>query len=72
MNNDWLSGFVGLGLLGLIVFIAIVVVGFVLSAFVTSLYLRLVIRFSRRTLDNEYQRMRAGGEIPLRVPRDWV
>lgn len=52
------SVFVGSGLIGLAIAIVLAIVGFVVSAFVMSVWIRLIITFMRRTLDREYGRMR--------------
>ncbi len=48
----------GFGIFGLVLWVALLVGGFFLSAWVFSLYIRLVIRFLRKTLDREYRYMR--------------
>jgi len=62
----------GAGLLALLVWIGVVIVGFIVSAFLASLWIRLVITFMRKTLDREYGLARgAGGSMTdwLRVDR---
>lgn len=68
----------GSGLVGLALFVGLIIGGFVLSAWIMSLYLRLVIRFSRRTFDREYRYMRGdygtrpeSRSVPTYVPPNW-
>ena len=51
------------GILGLAVFIGLVVAAFVASAFIASLWVRLVITFMRKTLDREYGRLRTASSF---------
>lgn len=52
-------------------------IGFIASAFIMSLYVRLVIRFMRRSLDREYRYLRGdyneygSKRTPNTVPRNW-
>jgi hypothetical protein len=64
---DFLAPFVGAGIVALIFSLVILVLGFIVSAFVMSLYIRMVIRFMRRSLDREYRYMR--GQYPAPAPR---
>jgi hypothetical protein len=69
--------FAGFGILAIIIWIVVAVGGFILSAYLMSLYLRLVIRFSRKTLDREYRYMRGDYRsvtVPANQggnPRNW-
>lgn len=69
--------FAGFGILAIIIWIVVAVGGFILSAYLMSLYLRLVIRFSRKTLDREYRYMRGDYRavtVPTNQgsnPRNW-
>ena len=58
---DLSSLIVGTGILGLIITIVVALLGFVVSAFITSLWVRLVLVFMRGALDREYGRMQMGG-----------
>jgi hypothetical protein len=57
----------GFGLAALAIWIVVGVGGFVLSAWLVSLYVRLVIRFMRKSLDREYRYMR-GNYAPAPSP----
>jgi hypothetical protein len=59
--NPLVPTLVGTGIVGLLISIGVVIVGFVISAFITSLWVRLIIAFMRKTLDREYGRMRTAG-----------
>lgn len=69
----------GFGIIAIFIWIVVAVGGFILSAWLMSLYFRLVIRFSRKTLDREYRYMRGDYSslpaAPVRQngssPRDW-
>ena len=54
---DFAAG-AGVALVLVVVYLLILVAGFVVSAWVMSLFVRLVIRFMRKTLDREYRYMR--------------
>lgn len=87
VTPDFSSLIVGTGILGLIITIVVALLGFVISAFFTSLWIRLILVFMRGALDREYARMRSGGVDPSRSqgnsyppispiqtgqePRDW-
>jgi cytosine/uracil/thiamine/allantoin permease len=49
---------VGTGITGLIITILIAIVWFILSAFITALWIRLILLFMHGTLEREYARMR--------------
>lgn len=59
--NPLVPSLVGTGIAGLLITIGVVIAGFVISAFITSLWIRLIITFMRKTLDREYGRMRMAG-----------
>lgn len=42
----------------IVVYIALIAIGLVVGAWLMSLYIRLIIRFMRKTLDREYRYMR--------------
>jgi hypothetical protein len=42
----------------IVVYLAIAAIGLVVGAWLVSLYIRLIIRFLRKTLDREYRYMR--------------
>jgi phosphate/sulfate permease len=77
VNFNYFSALAAGGLFIVILWIVVAVVGFVISAFLASLYVRLIIRFMRKSLDREYRYMRGdytrGGSnrVPNTVPRDW-
>jgi len=77
MDPNYFSAIAGVGVLVLILWIVLVVVGFIVSAFVMSLFVRLVIRFMRKSLDREYRYLRGdythygSKRAPNTVPRDW-
>ena len=77
MDPNYFSAIAGVGVLVLILWIVLVVVGFVVSAFVMSVFVRLVIRFMRKSLDREYRYLRGdytpydSKRAPTNVPRDW-
>ena len=54
---DFLPVIVGSGIVGFLLFLLFVVVGFVVSAFIMSLWVRLILVFMRKALDREYERM---------------
>lgn len=56
--DTFIATFLTGGLIGGLVVVGGAVVGFVLSAWITSLWVRLIITFLRKTLDREYGRMR--------------
>lgn len=56
-SYDFLPVIVGSGVVGLVIFLIFVIVGFFISAFIASLWVRLVLGFMRKTLDSEYERM---------------
>ncbi len=64
-------------MLALVLWIVLAIIGFVASAFVSSLFVRLVIRFMRKSLDREYRYLRGdytaygSKRPPNTVPRDW-
>jgi len=51
----------GTGIIGLFISLGVIVLGFVLSAFITALWVRLILVFMRKALDREYGRMRMIG-----------
>jgi phosphate/sulfate permease len=69
----------GFGILALVIYIAIIIVGFIISAFIAALWIRLIIRFMRKTLDREYRYMRGDyftdqrprADQPPVGPRNW-
>ena len=78
LGTDLAAGSI-LAVLLIVLYIAAAVVGFVVSAWIMSLYIRLVLRFLRRTLDREYRYARGDYSMDShpRVsqrqagPRDW-
>lgn len=54
---DFAAG-AGIAIVLVVVYLLVLAVGFVASAWVTSLFIRLVIRFMRKPLDREYRYMR--------------
>ena len=54
---DFAAG-AGIAFVLVVVYLLVLAVGFVVSAWVTSLFIRLVIRFLRKPLDREYRYMR--------------
>jgi len=60
-SNPFLGVFVGTGLIGMLVTLGFVALAFVLSAFITALWIRLILVFMRKALDREYGRMRMAG-----------
>jgi hypothetical protein len=54
---DFAAG-AGVAVVLVVVYLLMLAVGFVVSAWVTSLFIRLVIRFMRKPLDREYRYMR--------------
>ncbi len=77
MDSNYFPVIAGAGILALVLWLVLVIVGFVVSAFLTSLFVRLVIRFMRKSLDREYRYLRgdytAYGSTrpPNAVPREW-
>jgi hypothetical protein len=79
MDPNALPAIASFGAVAFVIWIVLAVLGFVVSAFITSLYLRLVIRFSRKALDREYRYMRGDYYAPpsnttgatQRDPRSW-
>ena len=76
--DDAFPAVAGFGLIALLVWAGVIVGGFVLSAWIMSLYLRLVIHFSRKTLDREYRFMRGdysssskSASVRQAGPRNW-
>jgi hypothetical protein len=67
----------GIGIVGLLLWVVLAVGMFFLSAWVFSLYIRLVIRFLRKTLDREYRYMRGDysdryvAQLRRDDPRSW-
>lgn len=57
-SNSPLSFIEGAGLAAFFLSLALIVVGFVVSAWLTSLFVRLVLFFMRSALNGEYDRMR--------------
>jgi len=77
MDFNYIPSLAGIGALALVLWVVLVIVGFIMSAFVTSLFVRLVIRFMRKSLDREYRYLRGdytaygSKRAPNTVPRDW-
>ena len=77
MDLNYIPSLAGIGVLALVLWVVLVIVGFIMSAFVTSLFVRLVIRFMRKSLDREYRYLRGdytaygSKRAPNAVPRDW-
>jgi len=77
MDLNYIPSLAGIGALALVLWVVLVIVGFIMSAFVTSLFVRLVIRFMRKSLDREYRYLRGdytaygSKRAPNTVPRDW-
>ena len=77
MDFTYIPSLAGIGALALVLWAVLVIVGFIMSAFVTSLFVRLVIRFMRKSLDREYRYLRGdytaygSKRAPNTVPRDW-
>jgi hypothetical protein len=77
MYPNYLPALAGAGMLALILWIVLAFVGFVISAFIMNLFVRLVIRFMRKSLDREYRYMRGDytdygtRRAPNTVPRNW-
>jgi hypothetical protein len=75
--NNPFPAIAGAGVVIFFVWAVVAVGGFILSAWLMSLYLRLVIRFSRKTLDREYRHMRGDyfttstSSQPQAGPRNW-
>ncbi len=77
MDPNYIPALAGFGVLALVLWVVLAIIGFVVSAFLTNLFIRLVIRFMRKSLDREYRYLRgdytAHGtkRAPNTVPRDW-
>ena len=77
MDPNYIPALAGFGVLALVLWVVLAIVGFVVSAFLTSLFVRLVIRFMRKSLDREYRYLRGdytaygSKRAPNTVPRDW-
>ena len=77
MDPNYISALAGFGVLALVLWVILAIVGFVITAFLTSLFVRLVIRFMRKSLDREYRYLRGdytaygSKRAPNTVPRDW-
>ena len=77
MDSNYLPAIAGFGVLALVLWLVLAIVGFVVSAFLTSLFVRLVIRFMRKSLDREYRYLRGdytaygSKNAPNTVPREW-
>ena len=77
MDPNYISALAGFGVLALVLWVILAIVGFIMSAFLTSLFVRLVIRFMRKSLDREYRYLRGdytaygSKRAPNTVPRDW-
>ena len=77
MDSNYISALAGFGVLALVLWVILAIVGFIVSAFLTSLFVRLVIRFMRKSLDREYRYLRGdytaygSKRAPNTVPRDW-
>ena len=74
MDPNYISALAGFGVPVLVLWLVLVIVGFIMSAFVTSLFVRLVMR---KSLDREYRYLRGdytaygSKRAPNTVPRDW-
>ena len=53
----------GTGVVGLLFALLFAAAGFVASAFITALWVRLILVFMRSALDREYARMRSAGSL---------
>ena len=77
MDPNYISALAGFGVLALVLWVILAIVGFIVSAFLTNLFVRLVIRFMRKSLDREYRYLRGdytaygSKRAPNTVPRDW-
>ena len=77
MDPNYIPALAGFGVLALVLWVVLTIVGFVVSAFLASLFVRLVIRFMRKSLDREYRYLRGdytaygSKRAPNTVPRDW-
>jgi len=77
MDPNYIPALAGFGVLALVLWVILAIVGFIVSAFLTSLFVRLVIRFMRKSLDREYRYLRGdytaygSKRAPNTVPRDW-
>ena len=77
MDSNYISAIAGFGVLAIVLWVILAIVGFIVSAFLTSLFVRLVIRFMRKSLDREYRYLRGdytaygSKRAPNTVPRDW-
>ena len=77
MDPNYIPALAGFGVLALVLWVILAIVGFIMSAFLTSLFVRLVIRFMRKSLDREYCYLRGdytaygSKRAPNTVPRDW-
>ena len=77
MDPIYIPALAGFGVLALVLWVVLAIVGFVVSAFLASLFVRLVIRFMRKSLDREYRYLRGdytaygSKRAPNTVPRDW-
>lgn len=77
MDPNYIPALAGFGVLALVLWVILAIVGFIMSAFLTSLFVRLVIRFMRKSLDREYRYLRGDytaygpKRAPNTVPRDW-
>lgn len=69
MTPDDIIGIAGFGGFAILIWVALLVGGFILSAWIMSLYVRLVISFSRKALDREYRYMRGDYYAPARATR---
>ena len=58
---DFASLIIGSGVLGLVIFLVSTILAFIISAFIVSLWIRLILVFMRTTLDREYDRVRVSG-----------
>lgn len=77
MDPSYISALAGVGLLAFVFWVVLAIISFVVSAFLASLFVRLVIRFMRKSLDREYRYLRGdytaygSKRAPNTVPRDW-
>lgn len=69
MNPDDIIGIAGYGGLAILFWIVLLVGGFILSAWIMSLYVRLILKFSRKALDREYRYMRGDYYVSARTNR---
>ena len=69
MTPDDIIGIAGYGGMAILFWIVLLVGGFILSAWIMGLYVRLILKFSRKALDREYRYMRGDYYVPARTNR---